>query len=458
VKDFQKIDWKIFNRPPYYQQWLVRGDTLKLATFGDRGLGEVDDQTLGLKDQWDIDQAKGHFLDRIGKLLDERRNGNPDEYYRILLKLRTILNTNDGSIPDIIKAVKFFYSSEIVHIVPDYPAGLIIEHDGEGTPGLNFNKLLAEIVPAGVSFFTKELFYFVEELPSSEKTSKIKAVTSMIDYMGYVFHNGVYRRNGQIRRRYNGAKDALAMKLLYSLGDQLFGRAMRNGLFRRDGTLTRNGFVNDVATELWSFAGRMNYAEQAQSAEQTAMSLSYRMSEGIEQGLRRNGQFRRNGETQHKTQYILDHINLKMGLHIQEAHRGLAFHNGLYRRDGTIRHGSLDASITEKNAIRVKHNFQDIENAREETSFIAMKHFASEGLQREIRRNGLTRRNGRYNRAQNVVDVQKINVHAEPFTDTLGNCSETFTIRYRKHYYHNGRFRRNGTIKHDANVPLHLEE
>ena len=130
MKGFQKIDWKIYNRPPFYQQWLCRDDTLKLVTFGDKGLAAVDNQTLALKDQWDLDNVKDHFLDRIGKLLSESRNGNTDEYYRILLKLRKLMNTNNGSIPDIIKAIKFMYSSEIVNIVPDYPAGLIINHDG----------------------------------------------------------------------------------------------------------------------------------------------------------------------------------------------------------------------------------------------------------------------------------------------------------------------------------------
>jgi hypothetical protein len=97
----------------------------------------------------------------------------------VRLKLRVILNTNDGSVSSIINAVKFMYASEIVHVVLDYPAGLILEHDGEGAPGINFNKLLAEIVPAGVSSSTKELFYFTEELPGGE-ISTIKAVTSLM--------------------------------------------------------------------------------------------------------------------------------------------------------------------------------------------------------------------------------------------------------------------------------------
>jgi hypothetical protein len=61
MKDFQKIDWKLYNRPPFYQQWLCKEDTLKLASFGDGGLSEVDDQALALKAQWDLENAKGPF-------------------------------------------------------------------------------------------------------------------------------------------------------------------------------------------------------------------------------------------------------------------------------------------------------------------------------------------------------------------------------------------------------------
>jgi hypothetical protein len=456
MKDFQKIDWKLYNRPPFYQQWLCHEDTLKLVTFGDKGLAEVDNQILALKDQWDIDNVKGALLDRIGKILAEPRNGNNDEIYRLFLKLRTMLNTTSGSVNDVIKVIKFLYSSEIVHIVPDYPAGMIILHDGEG-PDVNFNEIIRQVVGAGIDYSTKELFYFTEELPSSEAVSKIKAKTSMMDSMAYVFHNGVYRRNGELRRRYNGVKDLLAITIQYALQDQLFGRAIRNGLFKRDGIITHNGFVNDVATELWSFTGRMDYEENVQSSEKTNISLSHHLSDGMEQDFRRNGKLRRNGEVQHKTCYILDRINLKIVNHIQETHMGQAIHNGLYQRNGKIRHGLLNTSITEKNNIHVKYKLQDSVQSSEEVSPVSIHHSISEGFHRKIRRDGLIKRNGQYNRAINVVDVQNIDVHVSPFTDTV-TCSESMTIWYRKHYKHNGRFWRNGMVKHDSNVRLPLED
>jgi hypothetical protein len=454
--NFDPIDFSRYNKPPFLPQWLSRGETKKIANYGDKQYVEIDGVFREMSKQYDLDNIKGALLDRLGSLVDEQRDGKTDEIYRLMIRLRTLLNTTTGSIPELIKVIKFLYGSEVVHIVSDFPAGLIILHDGEG-PDVNFNQIIRQVVGAGIDYSTKELFYFTEELPSSEKVSKMKSALSMMDSMAYIFHNGVYRRNGTIKRRYNGVKDILAITIECALQDQLFGRAMHNGLFRRNGLITHNGFVNDVATELWSFNGRMDYAENVQSSEQTAISLAYRMSEGIEQDFRRNGKFRRNGEVQHKTRYILDCINLKLGFHIQESHMGQAIHNGLYRRNGTIKHGLLNTSITEKNNIHVKHSLQDVVTAKEETSHVSVRQTISEGIQRGIRRNGLIRRDGAYNRAQNVVDVQKINVHVAPFTDTLGNCRDTFTIRYRKHYYHNGRFRRNGAVKHDANVPLPLD-
>jgi hypothetical protein len=454
MKDFAPIDWKQYNKPPFYQQWLCKGDPFKLATFGDQNLTDIVSQVLRLKDQWNLDSAKGVQLDRIGKLLNEKRNENDDEVYRLLLKLRPMLNTANGTINDIIKVIKFVCGGGIVHIVPDYPARLIIFHDGEAQ-GENFNEIIRQVVGAGIDCFTKELFYFTEELPPSEVVG-MKAVNSMMDSMAYVLHNGVYRRNGQIRRRYTGVKDVLAISIGYALTDQLFGMAMRNGLFQRNSVITHSGFANDVATELWSFNGRINYEENAQSSEQTAVSLSYQLSEGVEQDFRHNGKFRRNGEVQHKTRYILDTINLKILAYMQEPVQGLAFRNGLFRRDGSIKHGLLLTSITEKSAVKLKHNLQDILTTEDEIKNVSLKHPLTETFHKGLRRNGRIRHNGRYNRATGVVGVQNIDIHVSPFTDTLA-CSESMAIGYRKHYKRNGRFIRNGTVKHDSNILHPLE-
>jgi len=157
------VDWDEYNEPPFLPQWLCEGETLELARYDDGLRKEIESQLRKMVEQYDLDKVKGVLLDRIGKILAEPRNGNDDELYRILLHLRKLLNTADGTVNDVIKVIKFFYTSEIVQITANYPAGISILHDGEG-PNVDFNKIMAAVVPAGVAYDTKELFYFTENI------------------------------------------------------------------------------------------------------------------------------------------------------------------------------------------------------------------------------------------------------------------------------------------------------
>ena len=189
MKDFDLIDWKKYNKPPFYQQWLCEGDPLKLAAFGDQNLNDIVLQILKLKDQWNLGNARGALLDRIGKLLREARNGNNDELYRKYMRLRTLLNTADGSLNNIIQIMKFIYEAEVIHIVPDFPAGLVIEHQGELTPGLDFNSIIKQVIPAGVAYSTKEIFDFIEELFSTDNQRIVVKHRPKEDFEGRVCHN-----------------------------------------------------------------------------------------------------------------------------------------------------------------------------------------------------------------------------------------------------------------------------
>ena len=167
----EKIDFSSFNKPKHFPQWLCSGDTLKLAEFDDAQLEELDKNIRDMSGQFDIDNASGAELDRIGKILGEERNGNTDRIYRIYLKLRTMLNTADGTVEDIIKFVKFFFSSETVHLVPNYPAGLRILHDGFNDT-VDFNRIIKQIVGAGIAYDTREIFNMTEEFPIDEADEK----------------------------------------------------------------------------------------------------------------------------------------------------------------------------------------------------------------------------------------------------------------------------------------------
>jgi hypothetical protein len=391
VKDFQKINWNIYNKPPYWQQWLCGEDTQKLASFGDRGLGEADGQILALKDEWDLDSATGYFLDRIGKLLDEKRNGNTDGHYRILLKLRRLLNTSNGAIPSIIKAIKFIYTSEIVHIVPDYPAGLIIEHDGEGTPGLNFNKLLAEIIPAGVSFSTKEIFDLMEEMRFFDKEKFVKDIawrhkdiftdtvfrngrvlrdgTTVLDTQlaplfrdGSVFRNGkITERSGSWREfavgrirtpifRHGGIQDFLEIIQGDHASDQWTSAVYRNGAVRRDGSVARSRRNPHFNDSLFFDSIESAIGDYFRFADYQDAEVQPRLRDNIGRRYIRNGQHYRNGTIYRSSESVIDLLSIRgAGPVFVDSLKARLVRNGIAKRNGAeFRNGHAMRSMTDK--------------------------------------------------------------------------------------------------------------
>jgi hypothetical protein len=383
MKDFQKTDWKIYNKPPFYQQWLCRDDTLKLTAFGDKGLSDFDDQVFALKDQWDLETVKGGFLDRIGKLLSEARNGNTDEYYRILLKLRRLLNTNNGSIPSIIKAIKFIYSSEVVHIVADYPAGLIIEHDGEGTPGLNFNKLLAEIIPAGVSFSTKEIFVFMENFIVTDAQEIIIRRKMSDNFKNGLKYNGRGKYDGHtlnpaeiVKQKYDGnykydgaisykgkrtmpaesyviipfkyrsgIRDVLTTNIPQNYADYARSRTKCNGASKYNGEKDYSGFGKNSFYDILRTNSVQNVVDNETTAETLAVQISKPLDEHFTTHNRYDSYSKYNGETQYRAakevfgidgEGISDTDTVDMNDTFLVGKRFLRKYDGMYKYDGEI--------------------------------------------------------------------------------------------------------------------------
>jgi hypothetical protein len=501
MKDFQKIDWKQYNRPPFYQQWLCRDDTLKLASFGDKGLSEVDGQILALKDQWDIDNIKGHFLDRIGKVLDEKRNGNTDTYYRILLKLRRLLNTNDGSIPAIIKAIKFFYSSEIVHIVPDYPAGLIIEHDGEGTPGLNFNRLLAEIIPAGVSFSTKELFYFIDELLSNDAYKTTVRYKTAESVSGQIYHNGRILRDGQTilpteklpyirngRNYHNGdtarsgeytaeANSYIKLPLLRVSGilDPIhfgFGldfkefqlsRTYHNGNLRRkirakhNGEHIRNGATNRRLTarhdglsmsSLEDYLAPLSFhsgsLDEINLMEGAAVTLNILDGDEMNKGYKRDGSKYHNSGIFHSGR-VIDIMSLIFRQFLSDTVSGSLYRNGLIFRNGVENHSLTGAeSSYEKAAVKIKNNTLESVSVGDFEMILLFDIFQEDIFSHNYSRNNTVLRDGNVYRSSIVNDKNVFKIKIEPAGETQYGLLA-----------HNASVRRNGEEKHRSQRPAY---
>lgn len=234
MKDLIKINFENFNKPPYWQQWLCQDDTLKLIKLSDKELNELCDKIIGIKDGFDLKKTSGVFLDRLGKLLDEPRNGNPDDIYRNILELKKLTNSAVPDINNIIRALKFLYDTDDIHMYPAYPAGLRITHSGEGLANIDFQKILARVIPAGVGYETIEIFNFVDEVEGYYDEFLISFIQpELIDRLD----DGGVRRNAHVL--YSGV-DVLPTEV-----DYLY----RDGMVKRDSEVLYNGFYTKKSSQ-----------------------------------------------------------------------------------------------------------------------------------------------------------------------------------------------------------------
>ena len=112
----------------------------------------------------DIDEAEGEALDRIGQNVQQNRNQEPDEKYRISLKIKIARNVSNGSIDAIVSIIAMILGtdeSEIFlqegHLFGEaallklYNMPLQTLIDAGITPE-EFIERLGQITPAGVGF------------------------------------------------------------------------------------------------------------------------------------------------------------------------------------------------------------------------------------------------------------------------------------------------------------------
>lgn len=82
-------------------------------------------ELLNKVDAWrDIDVAEGTTLDRIGKNLNQTRNGNSDSLYRLLLKTAIAKNISRGDINSILQVTSALLNVDVkaIYAEEQYPA------------------------------------------------------------------------------------------------------------------------------------------------------------------------------------------------------------------------------------------------------------------------------------------------------------------------------------------------
>ena len=397
MTDFKKIDFETYNNPPFLPQYLARGETKKLVSFDDGQLEAVDDTAGRMAERYDLGEIRGFLLDRLGKLKDAPRDGRTDDVYRTMIRLRTLLDTTNGSVNDIIKTIKFLYSSEIIRIVPDYPAGMIIERDGEGTPGLDFNSILAEVVPAGVSYSTKELFEFVESVMAEESQAVTVNVNPTDEFAGRIRHNRRILRDGK------------------TIFPTELRKAFRNGVLRYDGT------------------ERHKRLFEAEAADRPSRVF-----------LRNSG--------------YLDEMAIVHGMEIGERLHSRLLHNGgVSHGGGFVRRGSMPAPAHDLfSFFRVPHSAVEVFDVSESVGLRETATDADTFAKRNLR-NGKLRRGAGLVHARDAVDSLSVSARgAVEFTETV-LAEEDVKVGYRLCRSHDGLRFRDGGIKHDSGKLYHLE-
>lgn len=73
---------------------------------------QIDDEVIFLGKHRIIDTATGVALDNIGEELGVPRNGNSDEDYRVILKIRSYRTKTSGTLPQIIDLLSRFTGTE----------------------------------------------------------------------------------------------------------------------------------------------------------------------------------------------------------------------------------------------------------------------------------------------------------------------------------------------------------
>lgn len=91
----------------YYKAWrrlperFRKPNNLDLYYVLYGGYGELEKGFASINDSRNIDKAQGETLDKLGANVGQFRNGEDDDFYRLLIKTRIIANLSIGDAPTI---------------------------------------------------------------------------------------------------------------------------------------------------------------------------------------------------------------------------------------------------------------------------------------------------------------------------------------------------------------------
>lgn len=166
---------KILKRLPSHYDKSPSSNNYKALSLVAKHIDDSEELYATIQKFWDVDQAVGKGLDRLGKDEGISRGSYDDDTYRKLIKIEFIVNMSEGdaeAMNTILEAYMgddFLYTEEGWSSILEEPASLIINvsKDAESIPF----KLVKRIKPTGVRvYYSAEVDRFTVVIMPKEYT------------------------------------------------------------------------------------------------------------------------------------------------------------------------------------------------------------------------------------------------------------------------------------------------
>lgn len=132
------------------EQYKSADNFNKILLVFSSAFDDLKDVNDDLKNVLNIDDNEGAQLDLIGDIIVEKRNGRSDVDYRTGIKFKIFKNSSRGFVDDIVKALKFITSADLVIYSDNPPASYTIYTNGQNLPS-DLQSMIDKLSAAGVS-------------------------------------------------------------------------------------------------------------------------------------------------------------------------------------------------------------------------------------------------------------------------------------------------------------------
>lgn len=156
-----------------------------------KGLHEVQQDLFTLVDNFNIEDAVGIYLDYLGKLVGERREGDNDDDYRKRIKIRLLINNSKGTPNELLEILSQLTETDNVRIWEHFPVSTLLYTDGNNAT-VKTLKALKDSSPITsntvlVVDTTRRGFVGTELLPSyPEKDNKGDILAELLDSLDFI--------------------------------------------------------------------------------------------------------------------------------------------------------------------------------------------------------------------------------------------------------------------------------